>query len=330
MDGGGRLARSLRSLRPDADLLAAARGAAMLLRDYVNDQRLRIAFARRKSPVTPSNPAIAWLEKYLPHRAGAVATIAMLLATVGFGVVRGNHIDSVVAEFDDVRNALANTAGFRISAVNISGRQQLTQDEILALGGVTGRSSLVFLDATTVRDRLKRNPWIADATVLKFYPGRLQIDITERSAFAVWQQDGRLSVIADDGAVLEAFVARRFAGLPLVVGKGANSRAKDFLALLSRYPQIRAATKAAVLVGERRWNLRLKDGLDVRLPENNAELALATLSRLDRDDRILARDIEGVDLRRADRVTVRLSQDAARARDEQFQDKKAKRKANDA
>ena len=302
----------------------------MLLREFLNDQRLRIAFARRKTPVAPSNPAIAWVQRHLPHRAGAAATIAILLATAGFGVVRGNHIDSVVTELDNVRNALANTAGFRISAVNISGRHQLTQDEILAVGGVTGRSSLLFLDATTVRDRLKRNPWIADATVLKFYPGRLQIDITERKAFAVWQQDGRLSVIADDGAVLEAYVARRFTGLPLVVGKGAEVRAKDFLAQLDRYPQIRAATKAAVLVGERRWNLRLKDGLDIRLPESDPGLALATLSRLDKEDRILARDIDSVDLRLADRITVRLSQDAARAREELFQDKKTKRKANDA
>lgn len=330
MYGGGRLARSLRSLRPDADLPAAVRGAAMLVREFVHDQRLRLYFARRAVPAIPANPVIAWLERHIPRRAGAIATCAMLLATAGFGVVRGNHIDTFVAELDDARNALANTAGFRISAVDISGRQQLTQDEILAGGGVTGRSSLLFLDAATVRDRLKRNPWIADATVLKFYPGRLQIDITERKAFAVWQQDGRLSVIADDGKVLEAFVAKRFTGLPLVVGKGADTRAKDFLALLDRYPQIRSLTKAAVLVGERRWNLRLADGLDIRLPEHDTGIALATLSRLDKDDKILARDIDAVDLRLPDRVTVRLSAEAARAREELFQDKKTKRKANDA
>lgn len=330
MDGGGRLARSLRSLRPDADLLAAARGAAMMTREFFNDQRLRLAFARRAKPAPPANPAIAWLERHLPPRAGVAATAALLIATLGFGVARGDHIDTFVSELDDARNALANTAGFRISAVDIGGRKQLTQDEILATGGVTGRSSLLFLDAATVRDRLKRNPWIADATVLKFYPGRLQIDITERKAFAVWQQDGRLSVIADDGKVLEAFVARRFAGLPLVVGKGAEVRAKEFVALLDRYPAIRAQTKAAVLVGERRWNLQLKDGLAIRLPENDAAMALATLSRFDKEDRLLSRDIESVDLRLPDRITVRLSDAAGRARDEQFQEKKPKRKANDA
>ena len=77
---------------------------------------------------------------------------------------------------------IANSAGFRITTVAINGRKQLTQDEVLAIGGVNGRSSLLFLDAATVRDKLKANPWIGEATVLKLYPGQLQIDIVERSA----------------------------------------------------------------------------------------------------------------------------------------------------
>ena len=63
--------------------------------------------------------------------------------------------------------------GFRITTVAINGRKQLSQDEVLAIGGVNGRSSLLFLDAAAVRDQLKANPWIADATVIKFYPGAL-------------------------------------------------------------------------------------------------------------------------------------------------------------
>ena len=168
-----------------------------------------------------------------------------------------------LSSLSDSRNALANSAGFRITAVAINGRKQLSQDEVLGIGGVNGRSSLLFLDAATVRDKLKANPWIADATVLKFYPGQLQIDIVERTAFALWQQGGRLSVISDDGAVLEPYVSRRFVTLPLVVGKGAETRARDFLALLARYPQVHSVTRAAIFVGERRWNLRLKDGLDM-------------------------------------------------------------------
>jgi cell division protein FtsQ len=326
MDGGGRLARSLRSLRPQADLKAAAIGAAVLLRERLGLGRKTV---RPSLDREPPHPLIAFFERHLPHRFGVAATVLMLLGSAGFGIVKGGHLEELTSALSDARNALANSAGFRITAVAINGRKQLTQDEVLAIGGVNGRSSLLFLDAAIVRDKLKTNPWIGEATVQKFYPGQLQIDIVERSAFALWQQDGRLSVISDDGAVLEPYLSRGFISLPLVVGKGAETHAKDFLALLARYPQVRAATKAAVYVGERRWNLRLKDGLDVRLPENDVGNALASLSKLDKEDRLFSRDIVAVDMRLPDRLTVQLSEDAAKAREELFKARKPK-KAGDA
>src|ERR1700675_4024941 len=335
MDGAGRLARSRRSPRPQTDLKAAAIGAVILLREYLGRKR---AVAK---PVTrsvtkpmierePPHRLIATVERYLPNRTGVAATVLLLLASAGFGIVKGGHVEELNAAFSDTRNALANSAGFRITTVAINGRKQLTQDEVLAIGGVNGRSSLLFLDAATVRDRLKANPWIADATILKLYPGQLQIDIVERKAFALWQQDGRLSVIADDGAVLEPYVSRRFVALPLVVGKGADVGARDFLALLARYPQVSSVTKAAIFVGERRWNLRLKDALDIRLPENDVGNALASLSKLDKEEKLFSRDIVAIDMRLPDRLIVQLSEEAAKAREELFKDKKAKKKAGDA
>jgi cell division protein FtsQ len=350
MDGAGRLARSQ---RPQADLRAAALGAAILLREYVAARFAQARVSRNRPREIPSRQAqprqthprqiaptaelpqparlVAFVERYLPHRLGPVATVALLCGSVWLGIVKGGHVDEVSTAFSDARNAIANSVGFRITAVAINGRKQLTQDEVLAIGGVTGRSSLLFLDAIAVRDRLKANPWISDATVQKFFPNQLQIDIVERKAFALWQQDGKLSVIADDGAVLEPYVSRRFLTLPLVVGKGAEGRAHDFLALLDRYPQVKAVTRAAIFVGERRWNLRTKDGLDIRLPEHDVGNALASLSRLDQQDHLFSRDIVAIDMRLSDRLSVQLSDDAAKAREDMFKDKaKAQKKAGNA
>src|SRR6202011_5560722 len=324
MDGAGRLADIE---RPQADLKATAIGAVVLLRESLGFGR-----ARARPVVDRERPSrlALFVERYVPRRAGLFATLLLIAASAGFGVVKGGHLDAFTTALSDTRNAIANSVGFRITTVAINGRKQLSQDEVLAIGGVNGRSSLLFLDAATVRDKLKANPWIADATVLKLYPGQLQIDIAERSAFALWQQDGRLSVIADDGAVLEPYVSRRFFSLPLVVGKGAETRAREFLALLARYPQVNSVTKAAIFVGERRWNLRLKDALDIRLPENDVGNALASLSKLDKEEKLFSRDIVAIDMRLPDRLIVQLSEEAAKAREELFKDKKAKKKAGDA
>lgn len=262
----------------------------------------------------------------LPTGAGFVALGAFLIATAAFGVVRGGHVPEVVDELRDWRDAAANAVGFRITSIAMAGQKELTREEVLSIAGITGRTSLLFLDAAEARAKLKENPWIAEANVLKLFPSRLHITVTEREAFALWQKDGKVSVIASDGAVVEPYVNQRFARLPLVVGEGAGARAKEIVALLDNYPLVRDQMYAAVLVAERRWNVVLKNGIEVRLPETGNDKALGTLVQLDRDNKILSRDIAVVDLRLPDRVSVRLSDEAAAARAEALKAKNPKKK----
>jgi cell division protein FtsQ len=264
-----------------------------------------------------------------PRGVGTAGTVAVILASLAYGSVKGEHVPTVIAALQDARDAAANAAGFRIVSVALAGQHHISREDVLAAAGVTETTSLLFLDVEQTRERLKSNPWIADATVLKLYPGELQIGIREREAFALWQKDGQVSVIADDGTVLEPYVAPRLIELPLVVGRGAETRAKEFLALLDRHPDLRASVRATVLVGERRWNLRLKSGVDVRLPETDIAPALERLVALDKEKNLTTRDIVAIDLRLPDRVTVRLSEAAAQARIDAAKDK-AKKKGGSA
>ncbi|HKM87624.1 MAG TPA: cell division protein FtsQ/DivIB [Xanthobacteraceae bacterium] len=257
-----------------------------------------------------------------PPGIGIAGSVLLLAGALGYGVVEGQHVPDIVNWCKDARDTVANSLGFRIAAISLTGSKEVSREEILTSAGVTGRASLLFLDADVARTRLMSNPWIADAAVLKLYPDRLQITITERQAFALWQKDGRVSVIAADGTVLEPFVEDRYIGLPLVVGQGAQHEAKEFLAVIDRYADIRSVVRASILVAERRWNLLLFNGIDVRLPETDIAAALDRLVELDRDKKLLSRDVTMVDLRLPDRVTVRLSNAAAQGRDEALQSKK--------
>jgi cell division protein FtsQ len=283
----------------------------------MTDSAMRVRrFSRRWfSPVT---------QQRVPRGAGIIAAVVLLSGSLVYGTVRGGHVEAALAELNDARDALANAFGFRITSIALAGGHQLTREEILTIAGVTGRTSLLFLDATAARARLKANPWVVEATVLKLYPGRLHISIVEREAFALWQKDGKVAVISADGTVLEPYVTRRFARLPMVVGAGSETKAKDFLATVDQVPSIRDQLQSAILVANRRWNLKLKNGIDIKLPETGVEAALATLVRLDQTKKLLTRDIEVVDLRLSDRVTVRLSDGAYATRLEQLKPAKTK------
>ena len=308
MDGRGRLAQSVTRLKPRSRPAAASRG---LVSRAVRRVTLPLAHLR------------------VPRFTGAVAALVFLSAAAVYGIVKGEHVPAIFSAIKDTADAGANAMGMRIATVSLSGQRQVSREEIFAAAGVTDHSSLLFLDVADARAKLEAIPWIAEATVRKLYPDRLQITVTEREPFALWQQQGKVKVIAADGTVLSEKVEPRLSSLSFVVGNGAAARARDFLAVLDKYPSIRDSVRASIYVAERRWNLKLKNGVDVRLPETNLEGALATLARLDREKNLLSRDITAVDLRLADRLTVRLSDAVAQAREEAIK-KNTKKKGGDA
>lgn len=291
--------------------------------------RRRPAASRGPISRTVRRITLPFARARVPRHAGIAALLVFAAGVTAYGVIKGDHSEAIRVAIKDAADSAANAAGMRIATVSLSGQRQVGREEIFRAAGVTDHSSLLFLDVTQARAKLEAIPWIAEATVRKLYPDRLQITITEREPFALWQREGKVSVIAADGTVLSAAVEPRLASLPFVVGNGAAAKARGFLAVLDQFPAIRDQVRASILVAERRWNLRLKNGIDVRLPDTNIEQALETLTRLDREKSLLTRDIVVVDLRLADRVTVRLSEAAAQAREEAFK-KTTKKKGGDA
>ena len=167
-----------------------------------------------------------------------------------------------------------------------------------------------------LRERLERVPMIKSATVRKLYPNELVVTLTEREAHAIWQLNGELFVIAADGTVIDLMQDERYLDLPLVVGEGANTPHQGLPRAARGRRAAEERVRAGTLVAGRRWTLKMDNGMDVRLPELGAADALARLVKLEREQKILEKDVLAIDLRMADRVVVRLTEEAALARAE--------------
>ena len=284
---------------------------------------------RRARPMELLDRWALLLDRRLMTRAaGSMAAAILILSSLAYGIVKGDHLAIVCGYLQGAGDWVANGAGLRIASIALTGNARVSREEVLATAGVNGTTSLIFIDADGARQRLKSNPWIADATVLKLYPRDLQIRISERVAFALWQKDRAVSVIAEDGTVLEPYVEPGLIRLPLVVGTGAQLRAKELHALLDRHPELRDMVRASILVSERRWNLRLKNGIEVLLPETGTASALETLIGLARKQNLITRDVVMIDLRLSDRVTVRLSDAAAQGRMDAHKEQPKKKAGN--
>lgn len=320
MDGGGRLLRSLTAVLVGARLTSPQATALPILGG--DRPRRFLPFGRRRSVSLP-------LHERLPKGLGFWMTGALAASIAVSGLSYGDHFHNFKAAHGDVKDALARLVGLGVERVTISGIAELEEREVLAAAGITPLGSLVFLDVNEARKGLESNPLVREASVRKLYPGEVNITLVEREPAAIWQLNGELFLVAADGTVIDRMQDGRFVHLPLVVGEGANLKARDYAALLADAGPLRGRIRGAVLVSGRRWTLKTDNGLDIRLPEQNAASALKRLVALERDHHILDRDLLAIDLRQSDRITLRLTEEAAAARIEALKTK-TKKKAGEA
>lgn len=255
-----------------------------------------------------------------PRFAATLGTAGFLSVVGLYGAFLGGHLPTVA-------QAVTARGGFAVDDVRVAGNKQTSDIDVLQRLELTGWTSLIGFDADAARERIATLPWVASVSVRKIYPDVLQVTLTEREPFAIWQHGRELSLIDADGKIIVPFRNERFATLPLVIGRGANERAAEFLARLARAPELSARTRAIIRVADRRWDLRLENGITISLPEHGEDAAIDDLARLDREKGILSRDIAAVDMRLEDRLIVKLTPDAVMRREAALKEQEKLRKA---
>jgi cell division protein FtsQ len=225
-------------------------------------------------------------------------------AIAGAAWLGGSLFDARTA-FAQQTDSAFTRLGVAASDVRIEGVNGARAAEVRAVVMPEGRSSLLSADPDDVRARVEGLDWVENATVQRVWPATVIVHVTRRAAFARWQENRTVTVIDAAGERLLAERAVDHPELPLVVGAGASHAAAPLLVALEQAPQTQARLAALVRVGERRWNLQMKSGLTVALPETGAVAALQQLEGLQRAHRLLDRPIGTLDLRVPGRLAVR-------------------------
>ena len=261
-----------------------------------------------RSPARDRGAAALWRRRLL-RALPAGLPLLTALALAGWVVLGGigeQRMDAAARIFDDV----AADAGLTIERVLVDGRVRTDRQALIDVLSVEIGAPILGVEIATVRARIGGLPWIRDATVERRRPDTLLVRIVERRPLAIWQNEGSISVVDVDGQVIAGARPRDFPELLLVVGPDAPTMAAELLAVMARTPDLSTRVTAAVRVGGRRWNLKLDDGIEVQLPEEDLADAWTMLVDLDRAEQLLARDVQSVDLRLPDRLVLRLTPDA--------------------
>lgn len=239
-----------------------------------------------------------------PRYAGLALFSAFFAATALYGMVLGGHTSAVLS-------SITARTGFAVSDIRVSGNRETSEIDVLGQLDLSGFTSLMGLDAEKVRGDVEMLPWVRSARVRKVYPDALDINIVERDPFAIWQHGEALSVVQADGRVIAPLRNGHNAKLPLVIGSGAPEHAAAFIDTVAQFPALSAHASAYIFVARRRWDIRLDNGVTIKLPEKGASQALAEIVSLDREQALLSRGVVAVDMRIPDRIGVQLAEEEA-------------------
>jgi cell division protein FtsQ len=197
--------------------------------------------------------------------------------------------------------------GLTVFEITVEGRETTDRETILAAMASGPGTPILAVSPKRVKEQLEALPWVRTAVIERRLPSTFYVRLVERKPLALWQHGGKLELVDREGSVIPVMRLDRFAKLPLVVGEGAASHAAELIEMLGNNPDLAARVTAAVRVGDRRWNLRIDNAIDVLLPADDMATAWSQLARLERSSAILKREVLTIDLRLPDRLVLRVS-----------------------
>jgi len=238
-----------------------------------------------------------------PRFSAAIASAVLISSSSLYGAYLGGEIPVAL-------QAVTSRVGFAVDQVRVSGHKETSEIDVLERLDLTGWTSLIGFDADLARQRIADLPWVRTASVRKVYPDTIEVRIEERKPFAIWQHGSQLAIVERSGSVIVPFSGGRHSVLPLVIGYGAAEEAAGFVDKVRQFPGLASRVKGFIRVAERRWDLRLENGITIMLPEGRVDQAIAEVLKLDRENGLLTRDIASVDLRLSDRLVIGLTPEA--------------------
>lgn len=269
--------------------------------------------ARSAAGSAPSRPSRLrlWLRRQrvllrpMLRPAGLALLGAGALGVAGFAVLAADPAGRIASLWESTADMAAG-AGLAVQEVTLEGHRNAPLDLVREAIGVQRGDPILSFDPHVAQERLELIAWVESAHVERHLSGAIRIRLEERRPFAIWQLDGRFAVIDREGKVVTTENIGQFGRLPLVVGTGAERVAAPMVDLMQAAPAVMDRTHALVRVAERRWNLRLRNGTDVLLPEGHEAAALARLAELQAAQRLLDRPLAAIDLRLPDKLVLRL------------------------
>ena len=214
-----------------------------------------------------------------------------------------NLVEEIVLDF---YRKIIERPEFMLSALSIQGSSDSLNAEIREILGLNFPISSFDLDLADLRNRVLSLPPVETAEVRLEGGSILHVKVKEKVPALLLKDDTGIHVLNKNGDYIRPLLLTEYGSkLPVITGEGAQKAAAEAFILFSALYDKLDEVRGLVLVGGRRWNIVLKSGQVIMLPEKKSEQAVQKILILDKAEKILSRDIAVFDFRLPYRITLR-------------------------
>lgn len=200
--------------------------------------------------------------------------------------------------------------GFRLEDVVVEGRMRTDKTQILKMLDLKRDQPLLSINLLDAKEKLEKISWVKAVRVERRFPDTLFIRISEKEPVALWQNQSKTYLVDRDGELVEVKEAHKYNDLLLVAGHEAPHEVGKLLTLLEEFPELKTRVTAATHLRSMRWDIKLDGKIDVKLPEKEADRALAYLLNLEKNHRLMNQEVMSIDMRLPGQLILRLAPEA--------------------
>src|SRR6202789_458979 len=109
---------------------------------------------------------------------------------------------------------------FRVESsdnIEVAGIQNVTKAQIMEVMGADIGRNIFFIPLAQQKVQLEQIPWVESASVMRFVPNRLMVEIHERTPVAFARVGPRMSLIDAGGTLMELTPKRKYS-FPVILG----------------------------------------------------------------------------------------------------------------
>ena len=236
--------------------------------------------------------AESWTHKYLYNGFFLIVILTLITTTLNWSTISSVVLHQITE------------LGFRLKVVEINGRNHTTQNDLLNALKLEKNEPILSINLTEKREKVEQLGWVEKAFLERILPDTLRLSIIERQPVALLQTLKGHQLIDEKGEIIAGAAPETFGHLPVISGDDAAIGANHLIETLKTEPELYAEIWAIHYISKRRWNVLLKNGVTIKLPEKKPGFAWSRLARFDYKNQIIERDLAVIDMRMKNQILI--------------------------